>query len=79
MEEAKDITEKKTATRKVHLQLKISEAFDSCIKSINILSLSTTDEDRLIQLTQQTSSTIKDAFVHIGVKLAELPNQRRIQ
>ena len=36
------------------------------------------DEDRLfIQLIQKSSKTINDAFVHIGVKLAELPNQRR--
>ena len=77
VDEAKNTTAKKTATRNIHLQLKRSEAFDMCINSMNSLSLSTTNEDRLIQLTQQTSSTIKDAFVHIGVKLAELPNQRR--
>ena len=62
---------------KFHLQLKISEAFDTCIKSMNSLSLSATDEERLIQLIQQSSNTIKDAFVHIGGNLAELPNQIR--
>ena len=77
MEDAKNITEKKTATRKIHLQLKRSEAFDMCIKSMNSLSSSTTDEDRFIQLIQQSSNTIKDSFVCIGGKLAELPNQRR--
>ena len=53
MEEAKKITAKKTATRKIHLQLKRSEAFDMCIKSMNSLSSSTTNEDRFIQLIQQ--------------------------
>ena len=77
MDEAKQITAKKIATKNIHLQLKISEAFDMCINSMNILSLSTTDEYRLIQLIQQPSNTIKDAFVHIGGRLAELPNQRR--
>ena len=77
MDEAKKITAKKTATRKVLLQLKRSEAFDMCINSMNSLSLSTTDEDRLIQILQQSPNTIKYDFVHIGVKLAELPNQRR--
>ena len=43
---------------------------------MNSLSLSTTDEERLIQLIQQSSNTIKGAFVHIGGKLAELTNQR---
>ena len=38
------VTAKKTPTRKVYLQLKQSEAFDRCIKSMNILSSSTTDE-----------------------------------
>ena len=38
MDEAKKITAKKTATRKVLLQLKRSEAFDICINSINSLS-----------------------------------------
>ena len=74
MDEAKKITAKKTATRNILLQLKRSEAFDMCINSINILSSSTTDEDRLIQLLRQSPNTIKDAFVHIGGKLAELPN-----
>ena len=77
MDEAKKITAKKTSTINIHLQLKISEAFDMCINSMSSLYSSTTDEDRLIQLIQQTSNTIKDAFVHIGGKLAELPNQRR--
>ena len=48
-----------------------------CINSIKSLSLSTNNEDRLIQLIQKPSNTIKDAFVHIGGKLAELLNQRR--
>ena len=43
-EEAKNITVKKIAARKVHLQLNIYEYFDGCINSMNILSLSTTDE-----------------------------------
>ena len=77
MDEAKKITSKKTATRKILLQLKRSEAFDICINSMNSMYSSTTDEDRLIQLLQQSPNTIKDAFVHIGGKLAELPNQRR--
>ena len=42
-EEAKKETAKKTATRKVHLQLKRSEDFYRCIKSMNSLSSSTTD------------------------------------
>ena len=77
MEEAKKITANKTATRKVHLQLKRSEDFDMCINCINSMYSYTTDEDRFIQLIQQSSNTIKDAFLHIGGKLAELPNQRR--
>ena len=77
MEEAKKITANKTATRKIHLQRKRSEAFDMWINSMNILSLFTTDEDSFIQLIQQSSNTIKDAFVHIGENLAELPYQRR--
>ena len=77
MDEAKKITAKKTATRKIHLQLKRLEAFDMCINSMNSMSSSTTDEDRFIKLIQKSSNTTKDAFVHIGVKLAELPNQRR--
>ena len=44
MEDAKKITAKKTSTRKVHLQIKISEDFDRCINSMNSLSLSTTNE-----------------------------------
>ena len=76
-EEAKKVAAKKTATRRVHLQLKLSEVFDRCINSINSVSSSTADEESLIQLIQQSSNTIKDAFVHIGGKLAELPNQRR--
>ena len=77
MNEAKHITSKKTATRKVLLQVKRSEAFDMCINSMNSVSSSTTDEYRLIQLLRQSPNTIKDAFVHIGGKLAELPNTRR--
>ena len=77
MDEAKKITAKKTATINILLQLKRSEAFDMCINSMNSLSLYTTDEDRVIQILQQPSNTIKDAFVHIGGKLAKLPNQRR--
>ena len=77
MEEAKNITSKKTATRKVQLQLKRSEAFDMCINSMNSLSYSTADEYRFIQLIQQLSNTIKDAFVHIGGKFSKLPNKRR--
>ena len=48
-----------------------------CINSMNSLSLSTTDEDRLIQLLRRSPNTIKDAFVQIGGKLAELHNQWR--
>ena len=77
MDEAKKITAKKTAKRNILLRLKRSEAFDMCINSINSLSSSTTYEDRPIQLLQQSPNTIKDAFVHLGVKLAELPNQQR--
>ena len=77
MDEAKKITAKKTATRNIHLQLKISEAFDMFINSMNSLSLSNTDEDRFIHLIQQSPNTIKGAFVHIGGKLAELHNHRR--
>ena len=36
-EEAKKVTENKIATRKVHLKLKISEAFYRCIHSMNSL------------------------------------------
>ena len=54
MDEAKKITSKKTATRKILLQLKRSEAFDMCINSMNSLYSSTTDEDRLIELIQQS-------------------------
>ena len=49
MDEAKKITAKKTATRKVLLQVKRSEAFDMCINSMNSLSSSTTDKDRFPQ------------------------------
>ena len=59
-EEAKKVTAQKTATGKVHLQLKISKSFD-----------------RFIQLIQKSSNIIKDDFVQIGVKLTEIPNQRR--
>ena len=77
MGEVKKITGKKTATRKVHLQLKRSEYFDMCINFMKIMSSSTTDEDRFTQLIQQSSNTIKDVIVHIGGKLAKLPNQRK--
>ena len=77
MDEAKKITAKKTATGKILIQLKRYEAFDICINSMNGLSSYTTDEYSLIQLIQQSSNTIKDAFLHIGEKLAKLPNQRR--
>ena len=50
IDEAKNITAKKTATRKVLLQVKRSEAFDMCINSMKILSSSSTDEYRLIKL-----------------------------
>ena len=43
-EEAKKVTENKTSTRKVHLQLNRSEYFDSCINSMNSMSYSTTDK-----------------------------------
>ena len=76
-EEAKKITAKKTSTRKTHLQLNRSEDFDMCINTMNSLSLSTTDEYMFIQLSKKLSNTINDAFVHIGGKLSELPNQRR--
>ena len=71
------VAAKKTATIKVHLQIKKSEAFYRCIKSMNSLYSSTTDEEKLIIIIQQSSNTIKDSFVHIGGKLAELPNQKR--
>ena len=77
MEEAKQMTAKKIATRKVHLQLKRYEAFDMCINSMNSLSLSTSDKDRFIKLIQKSSNTIKDDFLHVGRKLAELPNKGR--
>ena len=76
-EEGKKVTEKKIDTIKVHLQLKLYEAFDRCINSMNSLYSSTTDEDRFIQIVQKSSNTIKDAFVHVGGKLSELPNKRR--
>ena len=62
-------TSKNTFTKKVYLQIKRSEDFDRCINSINSLSSSTTDEDRFIQIIQQSSNTIKDYFVYIGVKV----------
>ena len=77
VDEAKKITSKKTSTRKILLQLKRSEDFDMCINSMNSLSSSTTDEDKFIQLIKQSPNTIKDAFVNIGGKLAELSNQIR--
>ena len=75
-EEAKKVTSKQIATRKVHLQLKRSEAFNRCINSINSMSLSTTDEERLMQLIQKLSNTIKDAFEKIGGNFSEMPNHR---
>ena len=53
MDEAKKITAKKTATIKVLLQVKRSEAFDMCINSMNSLNSSATDEYRLIKLLRQ--------------------------
>ena len=53
IEEANKITAKKTATRKVHLQIKRSETFDMCIKSMKSLSSSTINEYIFIQLIQQ--------------------------
>ena len=44
---------------------------------MNSISYFTTNEERLIQIIQQSSNTIKDAFGHIKGKLAKLPNQRR--
>ena len=76
-EEAKKVTANNTFTRKVHIQLNQSEAFDRCINSVKSLFSSNTDEERFIQLIQKSSDTTKNAFVHIGVKLAKLPNQRR--
>ena len=43
-EETKNLTAKKTSIRKVHLKLKISEAFDRCINSMNSIYSSTTNE-----------------------------------
>ena len=77
IEEAKKITSNKIATKKVHLPLKISGAFDRSINSTTSLSLSTTNKERTIRLIQKSSNIIKDAFVYIGGKLAKLPNQRR--
>ena len=77
VDETENIIAKKTATRKIHTQLKRSEAFEMCINTMNNFYSSTTDEDRLIQLIKQPSNNINDAFVHSGGKLAELPNQGR--
>ena len=44
---------------------------------MNRIYFYTTYGERLIQLIQQSPNTIKYKFVHIGGKLAELPNQRR--
>ena len=52
--------------KKVHIQINISEYFDRCINSMNSLSLSTTDEERFVQIFQQSFNTIKDDSVHIG-------------
>ena len=43
-EEAKKVTAKKKATRKVHLHFKQSEAFDRCINSTNNIFSSNTYE-----------------------------------
>ena len=77
MDEAKKITAKKTATRKVLLQVKRSEAFDMCINSMNSLNSSATDEYRLIKLLRKSPNTIKDAFVHLGGNFSKLPNTQR--
>ena len=63
--------------KNIHIQLKRSEAFDRCINSTINMYLYTTNEERSIQLIQRSSNIIKDDFVHIGVKLAKLNNQRR--
>ena len=52
-EEGKKVTVKNKDKRKVHLQLKIYEAFERCIKSMNSLSSSNTYIERLIQIIQQ--------------------------
>ena len=44
---------------------------------MKILYSSTTNEDRFIQLIKQSSNTIKYAFVHIGGKFDEMPNEKR--
>ena len=75
--EAKKETARNAATIKVHIQIKISEAFDGCINSINIMSPYNTNKEIFIQIIQQSSNNIKDSSVQIGGKLAELPNQRR--
>ena len=61
--ESKKIITKKTATGKVHLQLTIFEAFDRLIISIRSLSLSTTDEERFIQLVL-VSRKRRSSMVH---------------
>ena len=57
-EEAKKVTSKKISTIKVYLQLKRYGTFDRCINSIKILSLSTNNEERLIQIIHKSSNTI---------------------
>ena len=47
------------------------------MNSMKNLYSSTTDEQMFIQLIKQSSNTIKDSFVQIGGKLANLPNHRR--
>ena len=76
-EEAKQETEKKTATWKLHIKQNWSEAFQKCQDSIKIILLSPTKELMLINLVNPSSTTTKDAFSHIGGNLDELPNQRR--
>ena len=76
-EEDKKITSNKTATIKVHLQIKMYEAFDRFVNSMNSLSSSTTYEEMFIRLIQQSSNTTKYSFLQVGGKLSGLPNQRR--
>ena len=47
------LTENNTATRKVYIQLNRSGDFDKYINPMNSLSLSTTSEERLIQIIQK--------------------------
>ena len=61
-EEAKKVTEKKAYTRKVHIQLKRPEDFYTCINYMDSLYSSTTNEERLIQIIQQSSNNIGMPF-----------------